>query len=190
MSDFFLLLFNTALVNNLVLTHLVGVDLQVAASRRINAAWFTGLATLYFLCLTLPGVYLVRSLVIIPLQIEFLDLLIYTLTILVVVLVSQKLFHRLFPLIFQQVNAIVPIILMNSILLAVILLQEQFVTSFGRSILFAVTTGLSFLFLLLVITCLRERIDNNNVPKPFRGLPILLITFGMLAMGLMGLAGL
>lgn len=190
MSDFFLFLFNATLVNNIVLTYLVGVDLQAANSRRMDVAWFTGLATLYCLCLTLPVVYLMRSLIIIPLHFEFLDLLIYTLTILVVVLISKNLFNRLFPFVFQQVNAFIPIILMNSILLAVILLQEQFVTSFIRSLLFAFTTGLGFLFLLLVITCLRERIDNNNVPRPFRGLPILLISFGMLAMGLMGLAGL
>ena len=190
MSSFFLFLFNATLVNNIVLTYLVGVDLQVASGRRMDVAWFTGLSTLLCLCILLPVIYLVRNQIVIPLAIEYLDLLIYMLITIVVVLVIQKLFHQLFPSSFQQINAIVPLIFMNSILFAIILLQETQVNSFTGSFLFGLATGLGFLFLLLVITCLRERIDNANVPKPFQGLPIILITFGMLSMGLMGLSGL
>jgi electron transport complex protein RnfA len=72
----------------------------------------------------------------------------------------------------------------------VILLQESQINSFFDSILFGFSTGIGFLFLLLVVTCLRERIDNENIPEAFRGLPILLIAIGMLSMGLMGLSGL
>lgn len=190
MSDFFLFLFNATLVNNIVLTYLVGIDLQVSTSRRMDVAWFTGLSTLYCLFVLLPCIYLVRIFIIIPFGLEYLDLLFYVLITLVVVLASQKLFHRLYPLGFQQINAIVPVILMNSILFSIILLQEPQVNSVVDSFLFGLASGIGFLFILLVITCLRERIDNSNVPKPFQGLPIILITFGMLSMGLMGLSGL
>lgn len=190
MSELFVLLFNTAIINNLALTYLVGVDLQVASSQRINAAWLIGLATIYCLCLCLPAAYLINLIIIVPLQIQHLDLLLYVMLILIIVLASQKIFHRLFPLIFQQVDAVIPIILINSVLLAVILLQESQINSLINSFFFGFGTGLGFLFLLLVVTCLRERIDNENIPKPFRGLPILLIAMGMLSMGLMGLTGL
>ncbi len=190
MSDFFLFLFNATLVNNIVLTYLVGVDLQVATSRRMDVAWFTGLATLYCLIILLPCIYLAHIFIVLPLDIQYLELLIYVLITLVVVLGSQKLIHRLFPFFIQQINAIVPVILMNSILFAVILLQEAQVNSVMDAFLSGFTSGSGFLFLLLVITCLRERIDNSNVPKPFQGLPIVLFTFGMLSMGLMGLSGL
>ncbi len=190
MSELFGLLFSTALVNNLALTYLVGVDLQLAASQRINAAWFIGLATIYCLSLCLPGAYLINQIIIIPLQLQYLDLLLFVLLILVIVLLSQKIFHLLFPLIFQQVDAIIPILLINSVFLAVILLQESQINSLIDSFFFGFGSGLGFLFLLLVVTCLRERIDNENIPNLFRGLPILLIAMGILSMGLMGLAGL
>jgi len=189
MSDLFLLLFNTALVNNLVLTYLIGVDSQFASSRRISAAWLTGLATLYCLAISVPFAWLVRNLIIIPLQIQYMDLLLYVMIIITVVLTSKQFFHRLFPILYKQVDAVAPIILMNSVLLAVILLNESQTDSFLRAFFFGCTTGLGFLFLLLVLTCLRERIDHDNIPQPFRSLPILLFTLGILTMGLMGLAG-
>ncbi len=98
--------------------------------------------------------------------------------------------HRLFPRIYQQVDAMVPVILVNSIILAVILLSQNQSQSFFGALVYGICTGTGFLFLLLVLTSLRERIDNQNVPAPFRGIPILLITLGILSMGLMGLAGL
>lgn len=190
MSEFFGLIFSTALVNNLVLTYLVGLDLQVAASQRMNAAWLVGLATIYCLAICLPCVYLIDHLIIIPLSLQYLDLLFYVISIIVVVYASQQLMRRLLPLMYKQVDSLVPIILINSILLAAILLSQEQSYSFLDALLYGISTGIGFLFLLLVLTCLRERIENNNVPIPFRGLPILLITLGILSMGLMGLAGL
>jgi H+/Na+-translocating ferredoxin:NAD+ oxidoreductase subunit A len=189
MSDLLLLLFNAAIINNLVLTYLVGIDLQVAASQRMNTAWLVGLATLYSLCLCLPSTYLVNQLIIIPFQLQYLDLLLYVMTIMLIVLATQTIVHKLLPLLIEKIDAVTPVLLINSILLAVILLQESKINSFIDSFLFALGTGIGFLFLLLVVTSLRERIDNENVPAPFRGVPILLIAIGMLSMGLMGLAG-
>jgi len=190
MSELFLLLFNAAIINNLALTYLVGIDLQVAASQRMNTAWLIGLATIYFLCLCLPGTYLINHLIIIPFQLQYLDLLFYVMIILLVLLGTKTIVYKLFPLLIEKIDAVTPVLLINSVLIAVILLQESQINSFIDSFLFGLGTGLGFLFLLLVVTCLRERIDNENVPKPFRGIPILLIAMGILSMGLMGLAGL
>jgi electron transport complex protein RnfA len=110
--------------------------------------------------------------------------------ILVIVLTSKNIIYKFFPLLIEKIDALVPVLLINSILLAVILLQETKINSFIDSFLFGLETGLGFLLLLLVVTCLRERVDNEDVPEPFRGTPILLITMGMLSMGLMGLIGL
>lgn len=190
MSDLFGSLFSAALVNNIVLTYLVGLDLQVAASQRMNAAWVVGLATIYCLTICLPAVYLVDHLIIIPLSLQFLDLLFYVMLIIIVVFSSQQLMHRLLPLMYKQVDALIPVILINSIFLAVILLSQEQNHFILGMLLYGISTGVGFLFLLLILTCLRERIDNINVPIAFRGLPILLITLGIFSMGLMGLAGL
>jgi H+/Na+-translocating ferredoxin:NAD+ oxidoreductase subunit A len=190
MGDLFLLLFNTAIINNLALTYLVGIDLQVAASQRISTAWLMGLATIYCLSFCLPGAYLINQLIIIPFNLQYIDLLLYVMMILLIVLTSKNIVHRLFPLLIERVDSITPVLLVNSLFIAVILLQESKINSFIDSFLFGFATGLGFLFLLLVVTCLRERVKNENIPEPFRGIPILLIAIGILSMGLMGLAGL
>lgn len=190
MGDLLLLLFNTAIINNLALTYLVGVDLQVAASKRMNYAWLIGLATIYSLSLCLPAAFLMDQLVINPLQLQYLDLLLYMMIILFILLGTRRVIHKLFPLLIERTDVATPVILINSVLLAAILLQASQINSFMDSFLYGFATGLGFLFLLLVVTCLRERIDNEDIPMPFRGLPILLISMGILSMGLMGLSGL
>lgn len=190
MSELVGLLFSIALVNNLVLTSLVGLDLQVSASQRINTAWLIGLTTLYCFSLCLPGVYLLDRLIIIPMQLQYLDLLFYMMLIMVIVYASQKLLQIVFPLVYLQVKTIVPAVLLNSILLAAVLLSQDQHQSFFGSFVTGICVGMGFLFLLLTLSCLRERIDNSNVPAPFRGLPILLITLGIFSMGFMGLSGL
>ena len=94
MSELFGLIFSAALVNNIVLTYLVGLDLQIAASQRMNAAWLVGLATIYCLALSLPSIYLIDKLIIIPFALQFLDLLLYVLLIIIIVYASQDLIHR------------------------------------------------------------------------------------------------
>ena len=190
MNELFGLLFSVALVNNLVLTNLVGLDMQIAASQRMNEAWLVGLATIYCLAICLPAIYLFDHLIIIPLSLQYLDLLFYVMLIILVVYSSQQLMHRLPLRIQKQIDTLIPVILINPILLAVALLYQEQNFSFFRLMLYGISTGIGFLFLLLVLTCLRERIENNNVPKPFRYLPILLIALGIFSMGLMGLAGL
>mgnify|MGYP002622460483 CR=1 FL=1 len=187
MSEFFGLLFSAVLANNLALSYLVGLDLQVAASRRISTAWLIGLSNLYCLTLCLPAVYILDQLIIAPLQLQYLDLLFYLMLILLIVYASKNLFAIFFPLLSQQLEKVIPLLLLNSLLFAVILLDNS--NSFTGALLYGFSSGTGFLFLLLVITCLRERIDNEAIPLPFQGLPILLISLGIFSMGLMGLAG-
>lgn len=191
MTEFIGLLFSTVLINNLALTYLIGLDLHIAVGTRIEAAWLVGLTILYCLALCMPGVYLI-DLVLILLQLQYLNLLFYVLLILIVVFGLQRLSYLLFPLSYRQIDAVMPIILMNSVLLAVILLRNHHLTPFfGKTFWSAIGlglgTGASFLLLLLVITCLHERISNHAIPQPFKGLPILLISLGIFSMGLMGL---
>ncbi len=190
MSEICGFIFSAALINNLVLTSLVGLDLQIFASQQMRTAWLVGLITLCCLTLCLPVVYLVDHLLIIPYTLQYLDLLLYVMLIIVIVYASQHLIHRLFPRLKQQVDTVTPIILCNSILLATSLLSRLQSNTLFESFLMGIGTGTGFLLLLLMLTCLRERIDNEDVPTPFKGLPILLITLGILAMGGMGFVGL
>ncbi len=189
MSQFFLILLNTALVNNLVLTHLLGLDLQIAASRRMHVAWFTGLATLLCLSLVSPLAWIINNTLLNSAQLQQFAVFIDMAVILLVVLLLQRLTLRLFPLLFDRIKAVTSLILVNSLLLGVILLQQISNTGFAGSVMFGIANGLGFLFMLLLISGLRERIDNKLVPMAFRGIPVLLVSLGIFSMALMGLVG-
>ena len=190
MSEFLLLLFNAALINNLALSHLLGLDLQVAASRRVQVALFTGMLMLVSITLCMPLARAVDALILVPLHLQHLDVMAYVLTMVCVVTCIQHLCFRLFPLIVEKNRALLPLLLMNTILPGVMLLQQASHYGFFMLILLGLANGIGFLFLLLLITCLRERIDEHKVPVAFRGIPVLLISLGIFSMGLMGLTGL
>lgn len=190
MRDLLLIVFNTVLVNNLVLNHLIGVDVQFTASNRLDISWFTGLFTLCCLCILLPFVYCLQIMVITPLRIEYLELLLCVLSAIVVFLILKKLLQNWFRLEFYKNNAIAYVTLINTILFAVVLLKSLTTNSFLELFSSGLMSGITFLFLLLAITCLRDRINYNCVPWPFRGLPIVLITYGLLSIGFMGLSNL
>jgi electron transport complex protein RnfA len=189
MGDLFLLLLIATGFSNIALTYLLGINFQHSVSKRMEASSLMGIATLFLLVLSLPVTYILNQRLIIPFELQKFDLLFYIVIMLGVVLVLKFIIRNFFPLLNEKINIILPVLLINTVILALIPVLEPQINSIADSSIFGLGTGLGFLLLILVITCLRERLDNKYVPEAFRGVPLLLISMGILSMGLLGLAG-
>lgn len=189
MGDLFLLLLIATSFSNITLTYLLGIDLQHSLSKSMEASWLMGIATLFLLVISLPTIYLLNQQLIIPFELQKFDLLFYIVIMLGIVLILKFLIRNFFLPLNEKINTIMPALLINSVILALLSVLEPQINSIIDSSIFGLGTGLGFLLFLLVITCLQERLDNKHVPKPFRGIPLLFISMGILSMGLMGLAG-
>ncbi len=190
MSDFFLVLLSTAIVNNVVLAKFLGLCPFMGTSSRIDTAIGMSLATTFVLTLSTGFVWVAEALVLAPLDLSFLRTLTFILVIAAVVQFTEMVIRRISPPLYQALGVYLPLITTNCAVLGVALLTIQGGHGFVASLLRGFGTALGFGLVLVIFAGLRERLTVADVPKSFVGAPIGLITAGVLSLAFMGFAGL
>ncbi|MCP2074089.1 UNVERIFIED_ORG: electron transport complex protein RnfA [Pseudomonas lini] len=187
MTEFALTLFSAALINNLVLHWPLGVDplLATNARRQVHAL---GLATACLMLIVGTLGYLLDHWLLAPANLTSLRLLAWlSLSVLLIGPVLRLLARWLPALPFE---GLWPLLLGNAGILGVTLLNSQDDQGLGQAIALSLGGGLGFWLVLSLFDDLRQRTFNNDIPLPFRGLPIQLISAGLMAVAFLGLRGL
>jgi len=190
MAEYALILISTILVNNFVLVKFLGLCPFMGVSRKLETAIGMGLATAFVLTLSSIFSYLVNEYLLVPLEIEYLKTMTFILVIAVVVQFTEMIVHKTSPLLYQVLGIFLPLITTNCAVLGVALLNVQTENGFIESALYGFGASVGFSLVLVLFAAMRERIDVADVPEPFRGASIALITAGLMSMAFMGFAGL
>lgn len=190
MADYFLLFIATVLVNNFVLVNFLGVGPFLGTSTRLDTAVAMSLATTFVLTLASALSYLVYHWILIPLDLEFLQILSFILVIAVIVQLTQILMRKSYPIPHRVLGVFLPLITTNSAVLGVTILNINQQHNFIESLIFGFAAACGFSLVLILFSGMRERIDVADVPAPFRGAAIALITAGLMSMAFMGFSGL
>ncbi len=190
MSEYVLLLVGTVLVNNFVLVKFLGLCPFMGVSRKLETALGMGLATTFVLTLASVCSYLVNTYLLVPLGLEYLRTISFILVIAVVVQFTEMVVHKTSPLLHQVLGIYLPLITTNCAVLGVALLNTQEGHGFLASAVYGLGASLGFTLVLVLFAALRERIAAADVPVPFRGPAIGLITAGLMSMAFMGFSGL
>ena len=190
MKHYLLLLISTILVNNFVLVKFLGLCPFLGVSRKLESAIGMGLATTFVLTLASVSSYLLYEYLLLPLDIQYLRTISFIVVIAVVVQFTEIIVHKLSPTLHRLLGLYLPLITTNCAVLGVALLNIQAEHSFIESVLFGIGTALGFTLVLVLFAALRERIDVADVPAPFQGAAIGLITAGLMSMAFMGFIGL
>lgn len=190
MTEFALILVSTILVNNFVLVKFLGLCPFMGVSRKLETATGMGLATTFVLTLSSVCSYLVNEYLLIPLGLEYLRTIAFILVIAVVVQFTEMVMHKTSPLLYQVLGIFLPLITTNCAVLGVALLNTQESHGFIESALYGFGAAVGFSMVLVLFAAIRERVTVADVPKPFQGNAIALITAGIMSMAFMGFAGL
>ena len=190
MTDYALILIGTILVNNFVLAKFLGLCPFMGVSRKVDTAIGLGLATTFVLTLSGAAAYLVDHWLLIPLEIEFLRTIAFILVIAVVVQFTEMVIHKTSPMLYQVLGIYLPLITTNCIVLGVALLNTKEDHGFVGATLYAFGAALGFSLVLTLFAGLRERVAVADVPQPFQGNAIALVTAGLMSLAFMGFAGL
>jgi electron transport complex protein RnfA len=189
MSDLFLILVATVLVNNFVLTRFLGLCPFMGVSRNLEAALGMALATGFVLTLSSAMSFLVHRLVLEPLDIGYLRTLSFILVIAASVQFTETMVRRLSPLLHQVLGIYIPLIATNCAVLGVALLNVQEAHTFVESVVFGLGASIGFALVLALFASVREKLAIADVPAPFRGTAIALMTAGIMALAFMGFSG-
>ncbi|HAQ50319.1 MAG TPA: electron transport complex subunit RsxA [Gammaproteobacteria bacterium] len=190
MNHYLLILVSTILVNNIVLVKFLGLCPFMGVSRKLETAMGMGLATTFVLTLSAVTSYLVNQYLLIPLEAVFLRTLSFIFVIAVVVQFTELVIHKTSPILHQVLGIFLPLITTNCAVLGIALLNVQQHHGFIESALYGFGAALGFTLVLVIFAALRERIQLADVPVPFQGAAIGLITAGLMSMAFMGFSGL
>jgi electron transport complex protein RnfA len=190
MKEYALLLLGTVLVNNFVLVKFLGLCPFMGVSRKLDTAIGMALATTFVLTLSAVLSYLVNRYILVPLDAEFLRTLAFILVIAVVVQFTEMVVHKTSPLLYQLLGIFLPLITTNCAVLGLALLNVQQEHTFVTATLYGFGAAIGFSLVLVMFAAMRERLEVADVPMPFRGSSIALVTAGLMSLAFMGFVGL
>jgi len=190
MKEYALILVGTVLVNNFVLVKFLGLCPFMGVSKKLETATGMGLATTFVLTLSSVSAWLVNEYLLQPLGVEYLRTIAFILVIAVVVQFTEMVMHKTSPVLYQVLGIFLPLITTNCAVLGVALLNLQEHHGFVESALYGFGAALGFSLVLALFAAMRERVDVADVPTPFRGSAIALVTAGLMSLAFMGFSGL
>lgn len=190
MKDSLLILVGTILVNNFVLVKFLGLCPFMGVSRKVDTAMGMGLATTFVLTLSSVSSYLLEHYLLVPLGLEYLRVIGFIVVIAAVVQFTEMAVHKTSPLLYQVLGIYLPLITTNCAVLGVALLNVQLRNGFIESFLYGFGAAMGFTLVLVLFAGIRERVDVADVPGPFKGTSIALMTAGLISLAFMGFSGL
>ncbi len=190
MKEYALILVSTILVNNFVLVKFLGLCPFMGVSRKLETATGMGLATTFVLTLSSICSYLANEYLLAPFGLEYLRTITFILVIAAVVQLTEMIVRKTSPMLYQLLGIFLPLITTNCAVLGVALLNVQTEHGFIASGLYGFGAAIGFSLVLVLFAAMRERILVADVPTPFKGPSIALITAGLMSIAFMGFSGL
>jgi electron transport complex protein RnfA len=190
MTEYFLLLVGTVLVNNFVLVKFLGVCPFMGVSSKIETAMGMAMATTFVLTLASVFSYLINEFILAPLGIEYLRTISFILVIAVVVQFTEMVVHKTSPKLYRLLGIFLPLITTNCAVLGVALLNINEEHNFLESFIYGFGAAVGFSLVLILFASMRERLAYADVPAPFKGSAIAMITAGLMSLAFLGFTGL
>jgi electron transport complex protein RnfA len=190
MKEYALILVSTVLVNNFVLVKFLGLCPFMGVSKKLETAVGMGMATTFVLTLASICSYLANEYLLAPLGLEYLRTITFILVIAVLVQFTEMVMHKTSPVLYQLLGIFLPLITTNCAVLGVALLNVQEQHNFIESGLYGFGAAAGFSLVLVLFAAMRERVTVSDVPTPFQGSAIAMITAGLMSIAFMGFSGL
>ena len=201
--SYFAIIIGAIFVNNVVLAQFLGICPFLGVSSKVETSMGMGAAVTFVMAIAAVVAWLIQTYVLVPLDIvymqtfllapnglEYMQTIVFILVIAALVQMVEIMLKKLSPSLYQALGIFLPLITTNCAVLGVAILMIQKEFNLLQSVTYSVATALGFALALVLFAGIRERLDFEDVPKAFKGVPIALITAGILAMAFMGFSGL
>jgi electron transport complex protein RnfA len=177
-------------VNNVILSQFLGICPFLGVSTKVSTAAGMGAAVVFVMALSTIVTFLLQEFILEPLNIEFLQTIVFILVIAALVQMVEIILKKISPALYQALGVFLPLITTNCAVLGISILVIQKGYNLLEGITYSIGISLGFTLAMVIFAGLREHLELVEVPKGVKGIPIALITAGILAMTFMGFAGL
>jgi Na+-translocating ferredoxin:NAD+ oxidoreductase subunit A len=189
-SHYIFILISTVLVNNIVLVKILGLCPFMGVSKKLEASIGMAAATAFVLTLGSMTSWAINHYLLEPNNVVYLRTLSFIVVIAGVVQLTEIIMEKSFPLLYQMLGIFLPLITTNCAVLGIPLLNAQSSHGFIDSGLYGFGGALGFSLVLILFASMRERLEAADIPTPFKGSAIAMITAALMSLAFMGFAGL
>ena len=176
-------------VNNIILSQFLGICPFLGVSKKIDSAVGMGAAVTFVMLLSTIVTYLLQAYLLTPFGLGYMQTIVFILVIAALVQMPEIILKKVSPSLYQALGVFLPLITTNCAILGVAILVIQKDYSLVESVVYAVSTAIGFTLSLTLFAGIREQLQLNDIPKAMQGIPIALITAGLLALAFMGFSG-
>jgi len=197
--EYFLIFVSAIFVNNILLAQFLGICPFLGVSNKLSTATGMSGAVCFVITLATVVTYLLNHYLLVPFGLEFLQTISFILVIAALVQMVEIVLKKISPSLYQALGIFLPLITTNCAVLgvAITVVTKEFafggaaphMLNLGQAVVYAIATSLGYGLAMCLFAGLREHLAGNDVPKAFRGLPIALITVGIMAMAFLGFSG-
>ena len=190
MKELILIIVGSALVNNIILSQFQGLCPFLGVSKKVDTSIGMGAAVIFVITLASIATNLVYALVLVPLHLEYLQTIAFILVIAALVQFVEMFLKKSMPSLYSALGVFLPLITTNCAVLGSALTNVQKGYNFIFSVANGLGTAVGFTVAIVLLSSIRESIEDNDIPYNFQGSPIVLITSGLMAIAFMGFSGL
>ena len=197
--EFFLIIISAIFVNNIMLAQFLGTCPFIGVSSKVSTATGMSGAVVFVITLATLVTYLINKYLLVAFGLEFLQTIAFILVIASLVQMVEIVLKKISPSLYQALGIFLPLITTNCAVLGVAInvVTKEFtfgggpahMLNLGQAIVYAFATAIGYGMALILFAGMREHLELNDVPKQFKGVPIALVTCGILAMAFMGFSG-
>lgn len=189
-KDLLIILFSSSLVSNVVLSQFLGLCPFLGVSKKTNTAAGMGIAVIFVITLASAVAGLMYKYILVPLHIEYLQTICFILVIAALVQFVEMFLRKAIPSLYESLGVYLPLITTNCAVLGVALTNVQKEYGIVSGIVNGFATSVGFTISIIILAGIREKLEYNDIPEPFKGMPTVLITAGLMAIAFCGFAGL
>lgn len=188
--EYVIIIISAIFVNNIVLSQFLGICPFLGVSKKVSTAAGMGGAVTFVMVIATIVTYIIQKAVLDKFGIGFMQTITFILVIASLVQLVEIILKKVSPSLYQALGVFLPLITTNCAILGVAIMTIQKDYNLMEGVVFAISSALGFALALIIFASLREHLDLMNVPKGMKGIPIALVTAGILAMAFMGFSGL
>ena len=189
-KDLLVLLVTSSLVSNVVLSRFLGLCPLLGVSKKTNTAAGMGVAVIFVITLASAVSGLLYKYVLQRFHVEYLETIVFILVIAALVQFVEMFLRKAMPALYRALGVYLPLITTNCAVLGVALTNVQKEYGIVAGIVNGFATAAGFTIAIIILAGIREKLEHNDIPKPFRGMPTVLLTAGLMAIAFCGFSGL
>ena len=189
MKELILLIISAAIVNNVVLSQFLGLCPFLGVSKKVETAGGMGAAVIFVITIASLVTSLIYKFILTPLNLTYLQTIVFILVIAALVQFVEMFLKKSMPALYESLGVYLPLITTNCAVLGVALNSVQYGYNILQSVVYGFGISVGFTIAIVILAGIREKMEYNDIPESWQGMPIVMVTAGLMSIAFFGFSG-